>query len=606
MFFLAVGTLCALAACSEKMEPIEAPQAGENPSSTKTVLLSASMEGNDKATKVTLSGSEFGWSEGVDKITATVTSDGGTTFSLVESSAYDAGTDAFALLYSGVRMGYAVVPSTFLTGYDGENLTITYPSIYDISSYITAGKYDAAGEYLPVPMIAYSNEGVSKLSFYSLGALVKVTMSHIPVGTKTLYITFNQVVTGPFSLSNPTPGSHSVAVTDTENSSTVSFTISAEGISAEQASHDFVLYIPVPTTTNLKIASSTVNKATVARNHGYTWSVPAITLDKEVYDGSFATTIGTFFVAPGNLLAHNDGGVIKYSFLSGIDQLKHTMGSLENDPHVLGSSISSLASLPEGDYKDMFTWEEVSSIFADGYVPGSDPASYVPTLDYLQENGEGTYKGYHFPQNHLRDPEISGHKWIVPRDEIMLALTETTDSWYDGTYKRNGDKATVGGQTGVFSAKVIVDLKETSYAAYATYGEGDEKLLPGLLLFPDGYVDQTNAITFVNNTSHVKNWNNSVENKSILTISYNAFAKMVENGAMFLPCVGVVSSSVFTGITTVTANWPWCYLLNDMAYISGGTTVKHTGENISASGLADGGRTMDMSCSVRLVREVTP
>lgn len=583
LFLIAASVALAFTACSTK--ELDLPEEKESgvAEEMKHVSLSATTE-NDNSTKVTLDGTTYGWSSGVDKLMVT------TTGGLVESSAFSS-DGHFTLDYSGSRDGYAVIPSTFLTGYDGSNLTITYPSSYDISSYITAdyldeGKYDAAGAYLPIPMIATSNDDESKLTFYALGALVRVTVSDVPVGTKKLYITFNQTVTGNFTVTSPEPGTNSVVVADTSTPSTVEFTISADGISAEQAANSFVLYIPVPTTTGLRIASSSKTKATVARNNGYAWAVNAITCTG---DGSFQTTVGTYFVAPSNLLAFNNSGVIEYSFLSGTDQLISTLGDLDNDPHKSESPYSDLENLAPGKYKDTFTWPELSNIFSNGHVPT------------VSEMDMGEHRFYHFVGNTLSIDDVS---WQVPDDEIMIALAGHTDSWYPSNPSRNGVKAIVGENKNVIFAKVVINVEGSSYAGYALEGSSDgKKEIAGVLFFPDGYVDQTDAISYVNKSG--KSWKPNTSTREEMLISYNAFEKMVSGGALFLGAFGLHTSGWEK--TEMETNGGVGYYLNDMAYLKdnggGSYEVRATGENFGVNGFANGTRLLSYSCMVRLVRE---
>lgn len=567
LFLIAASVALAFTACSTK--ELDLPEEKESgvAEEMKHVSLSATTE-NDNSTKVTLDGTTYGWSSGVDKLMVT------TTGGLVESSAFSDGH--FTLEYSGNRDGYAVVPSSFLTAADGSNLTITYPSSYDISSYITdsylaGGKYDAAGAYLPIPMIATSTEGVSNLTFYALGALVRVTVSDVPVGTKKLFITFNQTVTGNFTIASPTPGTNSIAVADTSTPSTVEFTISADGITPEQAANSFVLYIPVPTTTGLGIASSSKTKASVARNMGYAWSVHAITYTGN--KGYFQTTDGIYEFASGNLLAHKNGsGVIEYSFE---DPLISTRGAMNDDPHYsskdtkgdrIGRSISPLLSdLGNNRYQDVFSFDVLRALVGDLPVDSEKGAGY-----YLTDNEKYTWNSSYY-DNHdyynfaINSFELDGKTWSVPTERFWCAFSRIY-TFYPGEKKydvnRTGSLATVSGVTGAqFSKmKVLVTGNET-YDGYG-YSISDALYIPGTLLFPDGYVDQTDLLINPDNLASKPNGRPSSD-AITPNISVDQFNTMINNGAVFLVSAGQhIEGDVDTGTLLDPTEWNWNWAPN--------------------------------------------
>lgn len=638
LLLIAASVALAFTACSTK--ELDLPEEKESgvAEEMKHVSLSATTE-NDNSTKVTLDGTTYGWSSGVDKLMVT------TTDGLVESSTFSS-DGHFTLDYSGSRDGYAVIPSTFLTGYDGSNLTITYPSSYDISSYITdsylaGGKYDAAGAYLPIPMIATSTEGDDNLKFYALGALVRVTISDVPVGTKKLFITFNQTVTGNFTVTSPIPGTNSVAVVDASTPSTVEFTISADGITPEQAVNNFVLYIPVPTTSGLGIASSSKTKATVERNNGYAWAVHAITYTGN--KGYFQTTDGIYEFAPGNLLAYkttSGKADITYSFE---DPLISTRGAMNDDPHlrssearytkgdVIARSISPLLSELGSDgngyqYQDVFSWDVLRAIVGDLPDDTEKGAGY-----YLADNEKYTWNSsyydthdyYNFAANAI---EIDGKTWSVPTEKFWATMVYLYENvGYD--VNRTGVLATVSGRTNAqFSKMKVLVTGNDTYDGYG-YTFSDEKLyVPGTLFFPDGYVDQTDLLGAPNRRGFSSD-------DATPSISIDQFNEMIANGAVFLN-----SSGMHVEADADPANWAWSWVPlrysgdKDYAtgeeyrycgyYISSTITFSlnkttheyqpHTSGNFGLSGfncLYNGGsasstRPLERSYLVRLVREV--
>lgn len=636
LFLIAASVALAFTACSTK--ELDLPEEKESgvAEEMKHVSLSATTE-NDNSTKVTLDGTTYGWSSGVDKLMVT------TTGGLVESSTFSS-DGHFTLDYSGSRDGYAVIPSTFLTGYDGSNLTITYPSSYDISSYITdsylaGGKYDAAGAYLPIPMIATSTEGDDNLKFYALGALVRVTVSDVPVGTKKLFITFNQTVTGNFTVTSPIPGTNSVAVVDASTPSTVEFTISADGITPEQAANSFVLYIPVPKTTGLGIASSSKTKASVARNMGYAWSVHAITYIGN--KGYFQTTDGIYEFAPGNLLAYkttSGKADITYSFE---DPLISTRGKMDDDPHlytgtdeskgdIISRSISPLLSELGSDgngfeYQDVFSWDVLRAIVGDLPVDSEKGAGYYLTDDekyqwdspYYQDPVTGDVRNnyYDFATNAI---EIGGKTWSVPTERFWCAFTRQftsnpSEKKYD--VNRTGILATVSGMTNAQFAKVkVLVTGNDTYDGYGYPFSDGKNYIPGTLFFPDGYVDQTDLLGTKNNRP---------SNYDIApSISYEQYVEMISKGAVFLGAVGQHLES-----NADKSQWNWSMVPISVGgyrfygyYLSSSLSfdtlnfefLEHTSGRFNGRGLncGDNGgaafasRPLDRSYSVRLIRDL--
>lgn len=431
----------------------------------------------------------YGWS-GQDKIAVSVSLGG--SYSFVESEAYS--DSKFAVTHEGTRTGYAVLPSSFAKTYDGSTLTVTYPTSYDISADISAGRYDNANgsAYIPFPMVSVSTSANSDLTFYSIGSLVKIEVTNVPKGTKNLYITFNKVVTGDFVVSDPSTSTPTVSAGS--GTSTVRVKLSDSGLASTIAS--LKLYIPVPTCSGLSIASSSTTKATVARNHGYAFSVSAIA--RASTDTDFQVGSTNYIIAPGNLLAHNtDGSTIVWSFLSGNDQLITTMRSKSNDPHTNNNTTVPSCASP-GYYQDSFSLDELYKEFTgQGSVPAS---AYTIATSYTKT--------------------IDGHDWYIPTVDEMTSFINTT-----GTYKRTGSLAVVGGQQDMYLAKVSVKVSATAYSGYALSGSN----VPMVVLFPDGYVDQTD---FINTTP------SGAKGASYFPISYEVFQQMVNAGAIFLPVAG--------------------------------------------------------------------
>ena len=595
IYTLAAGVLfLSFAACTKEKDNNEEQQNPKEATTLITEVLTATKEGD--ATKVTMTaGGKFGWTTS-DKAAFSIYDGSTEKYTFVESGNYVVDPGTFTVSYTGTRTGYAVIPSSFVNcdpendkvNYDGSILTVTYPDTYDIRTEIAAGCYNNADgdHFIPFPMVATSTPGNSELEFFSIGALVRVVMNHIPAGTKNLYITFNQTVTGDFTVVNPGTSTSYVAVSAEEKAnptpSTVTFQISDSGLDAERS---ITLYIPVPTTEGLGIASSATTKATVARNVGYSWTVDAIT---NLGNGSFnLSLLGTYIVAPGNLLVYNNSGEIEYSFLSGTDQLITTRGAKSNDPHQDiddGSAIAPTWPPSDGEYQDEFLWDDLRTIMGD--------------------TGEITSWPYDFETNSI---SISGNTWKVPSvNETWGLLDSRMNNVTD--YYRVGNKATVHGFIYASGSKVRVDVAGSDYASYALIGT----TVPGALWFPDGYVDQTDLVSAVShyrvisNTSHTyegdtKAYSNNVSEAPV--ISYKSFKAMADEGVIFLPAAGYYrnmnSNPTFSLVGTA-----GIYGSSTQIAPEPETNSYSQGFNFSGKGWGRGGRRSHYSFSVRLVRKI--
>lgn len=612
IYTLAAGVIIfSFAACNKEQENPETQSPEEMIPALVTESLSAQKESD--ATKVTMNSSrQFGWC-GSDIAAFSIYD--GAKYDFVNSDGYgETAANKFTVTYSGTRQGYAVIPSTFAKSLsaDGNTLKVTYPTSYDIATAVDGGIYDNAdgNHFIPFPMVAVSNAATDegKIKFYSIGAMVRVVMNHIPAGTKNLYITFNQTVTGDFTVNMTEPTEPVVAVSDTDYPSTVTIHISEAGLTAER---NITLYIPVPTAAGLRIASSATTMTTVARNMGYSWTVDAIT---NIGDGSFATTTGTFIIAPGNLLAYMNPSThaIEYSFLDGMNQLKSTRGAgpsandRHNNAYNSEKPVANLAELEDGKYQDVFTWSQLGGIVG-------NTGDWQPNISYF----DPADKIFHFPVNTIT---IKGNAWKVPDENIMLALCNLRGRGYvdtpsnphysiDPIYHRTGLACARNKANTI--AKVLVDVSGTDYASHAMWkgATNDITTVGGFLLFPDGYADQTdvllNRVGYSSACENDSDWgttDSSLEAyRNNILISYSSFVKMLANGAIFLPAVGLYAGGwVFEGAGNNTISG---YYLSDAAY-KNGSSVNYYGLNVSNLGPSyKSRRTASYYCSVRLVRE---
>lgn len=551
IFYSIVALLIVVVSCTKEIEnqnTEQTPNGSETLETENVEFLYATTE-NDAATKSILN-NDLSYAWGVnDKIGVVVRNKKNKNTILYRiSELYSGGGFSVDVGSSYTRYGFAVSPSMFIPVNAGKSvkdycapvieeeeevgtfLKVKYPTKYDISSYIVNeniddGKYDMARSFFPMPMVAVNDPNSPDLMFYSIGAMVKVTMSEIPVGTKALAITFNQVVTGTFEVNNPSSPTPSVSVSDKSNPSTVTVTISADGLTEEQATHPIVLYIPVPTTEGLTILSRpNSTKAEVLRNKGYSFNT------KCVYRASTTTDFRVgdkdYKIASGNLLATNNAGTLEWSFEEPLQHMRdgegnpHVSEPTEYDPDYTPLPGPSLAN--NEDKQDVFTWNFLYKQFT-----GKDaPDLADPTFDaYPLEFGTST-------------KNIGGFDWHVPTAAEMTSLLyngNAIDSDYETTYSstpRSG-YTIVSGIESVYSAKALIPVAEIDdYSVGATYTTGGS-FIPVILLFPDGYIDQTADLNVIKGD----NINNLRVNGS--TIHYSRLKEMMSKGVVVLPMVGM-------------------------------------------------------------------
>lgn len=485
-----------------------------------TERLSARKEGD--ATKVTMNANrQFGWSSG-DNVAFTIFGDG--VYSFAESDTYGATTpDKFTVTYSGTRQGYAVTPAVFKKSFDGSTLVVSYPTSYSIAEDVDAGINDNAdgNHFIAFPMVAASSSGSPTLTFYSIGAMVKVVVSAVPIGTKSLYITFNQVVTGDFTVSDPGTSTSKVTVSDTGNTSTVRVEVSTYGLTSER---NITLYIPVPTTENLYILSAgpEASKPTVARNGGYQFSVNAI----QRVDRSTDYLVGAdnYVISEGNLLRHNTGLEPEYLIE---EPLKTTLGAYDYDPHRNGDTT-----VPGSrEYQDLFSWNDVYSIFTGGDASGMATAT-IPWGATIVDN--------------------KGVEWHLLSQNVLKGIADMLGT----RTKKNSIR--VGDRVGPVSGKVQIRLDDPAGSGYGIYREYDlspENMVFGRFMFPDGYIDQTDLLT-----DEAFDDNNRVAD---LKISYQAARRMLDAGAVFM-----INGGYFSGKINEAHNVNWAYWLDEAVSLS--------------------------------------
>lgn len=494
--------------CAKEQQK-EDPQEDQN--GLVTEILSATKEGD--ATKVTMNPSRvFGWSA-LDDVAFTIYKGGSYEF---RTSDHYGQTEPgkFVVTHSGIRQGYAVMPASFQGSYDGSTLVVNYPDSYDISADVDGGCYDNAAvvnpetgkgtHFIPFPMVSVSNSATDggSLTFYSIGAMAKVTVSDVPAGTKNLYITFNKPVTGTFPVANPGTADSKVSCSGTANT-TVTVKISESGLASQQ---NITLYIPIPVCDEgLQVISSltTPPKAALARNRGYAFATSAIsshnnnqpffTFDDKLYE-----------IAPGNLS--------KASGVSGTWSFLPNQVITQLDRHTTDLSSVDVTTIA----RDVFTLDELKSVF---YNSAPDEEA-----DFAGYTLNGTLANI--------DVSLAGKDGNEHQDWGMIT--------YDLANKilnNNTSTGMVGGIEQAHLASVLVDVSGSEMSEYGLLNDSfnypGNKYVYGALLFPNGYFDITDLVVAdVNDATG----DDDLTNKPI--ISYAAFKSMVDSGVIFFIAAG--------------------------------------------------------------------
>ena len=138
---------------------------------------------------------------------------------------------------------FAVYPASVADAADYGNsaLRITLPDSYDISDVVSGGK---SADFSPCPMVASNASSTSKLNFYHVGGLLRVTLKDLPALTQKIRVTFDKDVTGSYLVSNPGTTNPTINTRGESANNVVTFTLAADAIGTYAG--EIVLNIPVP------------------------------------------------------------------------------------------------------------------------------------------------------------------------------------------------------------------------------------------------------------------------------------------------------------------------------------------------------------------------
>ena len=166
--FIILGALAvSVASCEKEISPIEnGPDQGKQ---IRTEVIGVKTE--SEATKVTLSGTTFGWVDGDEIAVWSGTNAVSGSFQDCEVSG---GKISVTLGEGQARYNYAIYPAAVkdASNYGQGTLTVILPSSYTLAQ--------VSGENTPLPMVAVNDKESSNLTFYNVAGLLRVTVKAIP------------------------------------------------------------------------------------------------------------------------------------------------------------------------------------------------------------------------------------------------------------------------------------------------------------------------------------------------------------------------------------------------------------------------------------------
>ena len=229
--FIILGALAvSVASCEKEISPIEnGPDQGKQ---IRTEVIGVKTE--SEATKVTLSGTTFGWVDGDEIAVWAGTNAASGSFQDCEVSG---GKISVTLGEGQARYNYAIYPAAVkdASNYGQGTLNVILPSSYTLAQ--------VSGENTPLPMVAVNDKESSNLTFYNVAGLLRVTVKAIPSDATGLLFQFpGKKVNGTFAVTNPGAGTSTISNAAPglgEDQITVTF---AAGTASEMT-----LNIPLPT-----------------------------------------------------------------------------------------------------------------------------------------------------------------------------------------------------------------------------------------------------------------------------------------------------------------------------------------------------------------------
>lgn len=546
---LSAALMLTLVACNRVLDEVD-PVSEEKGADVEVLTLIAEAQ-----TKATL-GDDLtkAWEDVVDMIAVWVgtTTESGTFQNCsVESSTVSVN------LYGGIchRFNYAVYPYRYtaegavIPSYNAGTgaLSVTLPDTYD---YATVG-----GTKNPVPMVAKNlyTDG-NDLTFYTVGALIRISTSGIPSKARKLVVSFDKTVTGEFEVNDlSTLGTTNVPHIDIDSesaSSTVTINVTP--------GTDCIDYINIPVPTgSVKVTSLSVydesdalvmSKGSIGNELIPSWA--AARAHGKKASVTCTPSIGSMIVSPGKLYTALNGKELLMAenwyehmyVYSGADQNgdgyadddKDKDGVTDDDEKqiVNGSGINSFETeaLYSIQNRTHFNWNEMYYMFQEDYNPTTDPVTWTKATDNTRG---GTVEDIKYTYDLSK--EFGGKNWHVPSDVEAFSL-----------FGEDRFGAIIDGNRGLFCLKLLVtDMAENEGTTHLN-GEGAVTALGKLKLAPI-YTSQAGILYLPDNVeipvSYFSSFSVESANLSALytvtTITKEKINQLISNyGCAFLPALG--------------------------------------------------------------------
>ena len=281
-FILFGAAVFAFAACSNETQIENAPKPQEPVYETLSVKI-----GSEAKTRVTLEGtanakSEF---ETGDKIAVW------TEAGAFQEPTVDAEGKVSVDVSGGARSNYAVYYNgATAPSFESSTLKITLPSTYDYAN--------VCGDKNPVPMVAKNDasDATNDMVFYAVCALARITLTGIPATADKLEVTFNQDVTGEFTVTNPGTATPSISTTSSTGKEkvTINLTPKTDYTGA-------VINIPVPVGTVTAAVYAKAGTTTLTAKDDIISGWGANRAHGKKATCAFTPSMYSMILAPGNL-----------------------------------------------------------------------------------------------------------------------------------------------------------------------------------------------------------------------------------------------------------------------------------------------------------------
>lgn len=541
---------CALAlvcfSCAkEQTLVIEDPSEPDPVVETVRVCMEPSGEGT--ATKVDIASASGAatWTEG-DRIAYCI-SNGGSSQYKVSMVSVSNGVISVSLPSGYSRANYAIYPAT-AAGTDYTSPTVVYSTSYDV-----AGK--TSETYSPAPMVAV-NAPYADLAFYHVGGLLRINLSGILPGTKTISFTFEGMpnMTGTYAVT----GGGTNAATVTLRSGTgnvVSFTNGGTDFAEE-----VVLNIPLPAVNYSSLTGLTVtakdsgNTAIISSTKPLTWSAIARAQGKLTdYVTPFYFSVSSskrVLFAPGNLQA--------------------VIGSYNNSTRIATASSWKFA---ENQYSFI------------GNAPGNTSFNVGTTVDLFGWEGEtatqNTYGLFGLSGN---IPTYTGNSTTDALKEDWGAIPAVVSALGDGWFTLSAaewDYLFTGREEA--SSKYGHCRIKTGATTYST----------GVLLLPDRWSAPA-GFSFTPGTGA---YTRSTFDATASTGTANAWCDVEAAGAVFLPAAGARN-----GLTVINSS-SGCYWSSSPSSSAAATAIS-LNFTITSTLNTQNQQARSQGCAVRLAREL--